>query len=132
MGDVQVDALRGIDFEIKNGEFLVILGESGSGKSTLLNIMGMKIKEVMEIIRFEVLIEWIIGTVAGIGFAIILKKIMMNFFVIAEELKVPDNVTWPSYVWATIILIFAIVISDFIIKKMIRNFELTEILKERD
>ncbi len=39
-GDVEVFALRGLDFSISEGEFNVILGPSGSGKSTLLNIIG--------------------------------------------------------------------------------------------
>jgi len=40
MGEVQVPALRGIDLDLYNGEFAVLLGASGSGKSTLLNILG--------------------------------------------------------------------------------------------
>lgn len=40
MGDVQANALRGVDFDLWAGEFVVILGASGSGKSTLLNILG--------------------------------------------------------------------------------------------
>ena len=39
-GEVEVHALRGLDFDIYQGEMVVILGPSGSGKSTLLNIVG--------------------------------------------------------------------------------------------
>jgi putative ABC transport system ATP-binding protein len=40
MGEVDVHALRSVDLDLLEGEFVVLLGPSGSGKSTLLNILG--------------------------------------------------------------------------------------------
>ena len=39
-GDSRVEVLKGIDIEVEQGSFVVLLGPSGSGKSTLLNIIG--------------------------------------------------------------------------------------------
>ena len=40
MGDIEVEALRGINLTIQRGEFIAVTGSSGSGKSTLMNILG--------------------------------------------------------------------------------------------
>ncbi|MGL5381805.1 ABC transporter ATP-binding protein [Clostridium sp.] len=40
MGEVEINALSGVDFSINKGEFVIVAGASGAGKSTILNILG--------------------------------------------------------------------------------------------
>ena len=40
MGEVEIMAAAGMDFEIHKGEFAVVVGPSGAGKTTVLNILG--------------------------------------------------------------------------------------------
>ena len=40
MGEVDIEALRGVSFTIEKGEFCVVVGASGAGKTTILNILG--------------------------------------------------------------------------------------------
>lgn len=40
MGEVEIEALSGVDFTVNRGEFVVVAGASGAGKSTILNILG--------------------------------------------------------------------------------------------
>jgi putative ABC transport system ATP-binding protein len=53
MGEVDVRALDGVDFTLRAGELLVLLGASGSGKSTLLNILGGLDVPTSGRVRFE-------------------------------------------------------------------------------
>ena len=40
MGEVEINALNGVNFSIDKGEFVIVAGHSGAGKSTILNILG--------------------------------------------------------------------------------------------
>src|SRR5947208_8664566 len=40
MGDQEINAVAGVDIEIRKGEYVAIMGPSGSGKSTLMNLIG--------------------------------------------------------------------------------------------
>lgn len=40
MGEVEIKAIDGVNFEIEKGEFVVVLGASGAGKTTILNLLG--------------------------------------------------------------------------------------------
>lgn len=52
MGEVDVHALRGVDLDIRDGEFLILVGPSGSGKSTLLNLIGGMDRPTSGTVRF--------------------------------------------------------------------------------
>ena len=44
-GDIETKVLKGVDLEVKKGEFVTLMGNSGSGKSTLMHILGMLDKQ---------------------------------------------------------------------------------------
>jgi len=94
MGKVPVDALRGIDFRIKAGDFIAIVGPSGSGKSTLLNLIGALDKPT----EGKMLIDGVdVSTLDGNQLADLRRKVgfVFQFFNLIPRLKARENVELP-------------------------------------
>lgn len=53
LGEVSLEVLKGVDLDVKEGDFLAIMGPSGSGKSTLLNIIGCLDRQTSGVYQFE-------------------------------------------------------------------------------
>jgi len=53
LGKVSLEVLKGIDLDVKEGDFIAIMGPSGSGKSTLLNIIGCLDRQTSGTYQFE-------------------------------------------------------------------------------
>jgi putative ABC transport system ATP-binding protein len=95
LGNIPVNALRGINLKVEKGDFLAILGPSGSGKSTLLNQIGALDKPTSG----KVLIEGVdISTLNDNGLADLRRRIgfVFQFFNIIPRLTAKGNVELAS------------------------------------
>jgi putative ABC transport system ATP-binding protein len=93
-----VRALRGVDFEMKPGEFVAVMGPSGCGKSTLLNLVaGLDTPTDGEIMLAD---ESLVGKSED-ELAIMRRKhigIVFQFFNLLESMSVLENVTLPAVI----------------------------------
>jgi putative ABC transport system ATP-binding protein len=91
LGKVPVEALRGVNLKVEEGEFLAVLGPSGSGKSTLLNMIGALDKPT----EGKVFIEDVdIATLNDNQLADLRRKIgfVFQFFNLIPRLSARENV----------------------------------------
>jgi putative ABC transport system ATP-binding protein len=97
LGQVPVEALRGIRFEISHGELVTIQGPSGSGKSTLLNMIGALDRPSEGSIRIE---GTNIGTLDDNRLAEVRQRVgfVFQFFNLIPRLNARDNVELPLVV----------------------------------
>jgi len=94
-GKVETPVLHGIDIEIREGEFVAIIGQSGSGKSTLLNILG-----ALDIpTEGQVLIDGVdIATLSEDGLAALRNRVIgfvFQFHYLLDELSCLENALTP-------------------------------------
>lgn len=98
MGVTSLNVLKGVDLEVKRGEFVAVIGSSGSGKSTLLHILGALDRPDKGTVRFEG------NDLAKLGGRKLNKlrnkKIgfVFQFYHLLDELNVVENVALPAMV----------------------------------
>jgi len=98
MGATDVEVLKGIDFGVKKGEYVAIVGASGSGKSTLLHILGALDRPDKGVVRFEGrdLSRYRNGELNR--FRNKMVGFVFQFYHLLDELSVLENVYLPTMV----------------------------------
>ena len=94
-GKIKVEALRGVDLRIKEGEFVAIVGPSGSGKSTLMDILGCLAKPTEGAYR---LADTEVGNMSDNQLAVIRNRkigFVFQAFNLLQVLTARENVALP-------------------------------------
>jgi lipoprotein-releasing system ATP-binding protein len=107
MGATEVKVLKGVDLNVKKGEFVAIIGASGSGKSTLLHILGALDKPSSGVVTFENrdLSRFRAGQLNR--FRNKMVGFVFQFYHLLDELSVLENVFLPAMTDKSIIGWFA-------------------------
>ena len=107
MGATEVKVLKGVNLNIKKGEFVAIIGASGSGKSTLLHILGALDKPSSGVVKFEKrdLSRFRAGQLNR--FRNRMVGFVFQFYHLLDELSVLENVFLPAMTSKSIIGWFA-------------------------
>ena len=107
MGATEVRVLKGVNLNIKKGEFVAIIGASGSGKSTLLHILGALDKPTKGVVKFEKrdLSRFRAGELNR--FRNRMVGFVFQFYHLLDELSVLENVFLPAMTGKSIIGWFA-------------------------
>ena len=107
MGATEVRVLKGVNLNIKKGEFVAIIGASGSGKSTLLHILGALDKPTKGVVKFEQrdLSRFRAGELNR--FRNRMVGFVFQFYHLLDELSVLENVFLPAMTGKSIIGWFA-------------------------
>lgn len=98
VGKVRVDALRGVDLEIKRGEFVSIMGPSGSGKSTLLHQVGVVDSPSSGSLKIDGIDISSLGDLQRTHFRLKRIGIVFQFYSLLPELTALENVFVPHLV----------------------------------
>ncbi|MHC4322815.1 MAG: ABC transporter ATP-binding protein [Planctomycetota bacterium] len=107
MGATEVKVLKGVNLNVKKGEFVAIIGASGSGKSTLLHILGALDKPTNGIVTFEkrALSRFRAGELNR--FRNKMVGFVFQFYHLLDELSVLENVFLPAMTSKSILGWFA-------------------------